>query len=117
MKKYSKEMDKYKALYFPPHTFLKAYTLSIIISIIICSIIFLPLLNVMFLQYYIKQIIGIAALTALLCNYLVLYFKDKILINYNEKVKEVNLLFIRLYDITITTIVVLVFYIIYVIVF
>lgn len=117
MKKYNQEMDKIKALYFKPYTVLKAYILSIVISIMICSIIFLPLLNVMFLTYYLKLIVGIALITAVLCNYLVLYFKDKILINYNEKMKDINLLFIRLYDITIVTIVCLVFYIIYAILF
>ena len=117
MKRYNAEMDKYKALYFTPHTVLKAYILSIVISILICSIIFLPLINLLFLVYYLKLIIGIALITAILCNYLVLYFKDKILLNYNEKMKEINLLFIRLYDITIVSIVCLIFYVIYVIVF
>jgi len=117
MKKYNREMDKYKALYFPPHTVLKAYILSIVISILICSIIFLPLINLVFLSYYLKIIVGIALITAILCNYLVLYFKDKILLNYNENMKEINLLFIRLYDITIVSIFCLIMYIIYVIVF
>ena len=117
MKKYNQEMEKVKALYFKPHTVLKAYILSIVISLLICSIIFLPLINLMFLTYYLKVLIGIALITAILCNYLVLYFKDKILINYNENMKDINLLFIRLYDITIVSIVCIIFYIIYAIIF
>lgn len=117
MKKYNLELDKYKKLYFPPYTVLKAYIFSIIISLLIVSIILLPLFNLILLTHYFKIILGIGLISALLCSYLILYFKDKILLMYNDEMKNINLLFIRLYDTAVVSIVILIFYIIYIIIF
>ena len=117
MKKYNEESEKYKKLYFPPYTVLKAYIFSVIISLLIVAIILLPLFNLIFLTHYFKIILGVGLISALLCSYLVLYFKDKILLMYNEDMKNVNLLYIRLYDTAVVSIFILVFYIIYIIIF
>lgn len=117
MKKYNKETEKLKAIYFPPYTILKAYIFSIVLSLLICSIIILPLINLIYLTFMLKVFIGIGILACLLCFYLIMYFKDKMLELYNEEIKDVNLLYIRLYDIFIVTVICLIFYVIYIIVF
>lgn len=117
MKKYNAEADKLKSIYFPPYTILKAYIFSIILSILICSIIILPLFNLIYLTYFFKILLGVGLLTCILCFYLVMYFKDKILGLYNEEIKTMNLLYLRLYDISIVAIICLIFYIIYIIIF
>ena len=117
MKKYNEETDKLKAIYFPPYTLFKSYIFAIILSLMITSIMLLPLINLIFLTHYFKIILGVAIVVILLCCYLILYFKDKMLELYNEEVKEVNLLYIRLYDTCIVSIIVLIFYIIYVFAF
>lgn len=117
MKKYNTELDKYKKVYFPPYTVLKAYIISIVMSLLISAIILLPLFNLILVTHYFKILLGIGLITALLCSYLILYFKDKILLMYNEELKNVNLLFIRLYDTIIVSIFILVFYIVYIIIF
>ena len=116
MKKYNTELEKYKKIYFPPYTVLKAYIISIIMSLLIVAIILLPLFNLILLSHYFKIILGIGLFTALLCSYLILYFKDKILLMYSEEMKNVNLLYIRLYDTIVVSIFILVFYIAYIII-
>ncbi len=117
MKKYNDEMMKYKGLYMPPYTLLKAYVFGIIMALLITLPAYLIILNLIYISHYFKVILGIMVLVSLLLVYLILYFKDRYLLINLEDAKNVKLLYIRLMDMLIITIAILVLYILYVIIF
>ena len=117
MRKYNEESEKLKKIYFKPYEVLKAYIFGIIIALAIALIIYLPITNVMYLTHYFKLFLFIGLLNTLLFVYLMLYFKDKVLESYNEEVKTVNLLYIRLIDLLIVTLFVIVLYFILIFIF
>lgn len=117
MSKYNVESEKLKKVYFKPYEVLKSYLFSILISLLIVSVVLLPLFNIVFLKYYFKIILLIGIITVLLFIYLVLYFKDKALIMYNSDVKNVNLFYIRMVDMLFVTIFAIIIYIIYILIF
>ena len=112
MSKYNKESEKLRSVYFKPYEVLKSYIFGIVLSLFIVSIILMPLFNVLILNHYLKVYILIGILTILLFSYLMFYFKDKALENYNSDVKNVNLFYIRMYDLIVLTIVSIIIYII-----
>lgn len=98
MKRYNKETEKFKKLYFKPYEVLKSYIFASILAIAIALIIYLPLLNLLFLTRYFKIIIVLIVINTLFGIYLLLYFKDKALETYNSDAKNVNLFYIRIVD-------------------
>lgn len=112
MRKYNKEMDKYKKLYFRPYEVLKAYLFAGILAFLISLIAYLPLLNLLYLNRYFTIIMCLLLVVTLFWIYLMLYFKDKVLESYNSDAKNVNLFYIRVVDISIVSIVAIVAFII-----
>ena len=110
MRRYNEESEKLKHLYLEPHTLLKAYIFSAIMSFIIMLPMFLIIINIVFLTHYLNIILLIIIITCLLFCYLILYFKDKYLIMNVNDAKNINLFLIRIVDIAIITLFIFLLY-------
>lgn len=117
MKKYNNEMNKLKGLYMEPYTLLKAYIYAIILSVIITLPLYLICLNLLYLYHYFNYVIFGVIVSSLLLIYLVLYFKDKYIIDNVTDAKEINFFYIRIIDMIIVSISVLIIFGIYLLIF
>ena len=117
MKKYNLETRKYKGLYMEPYTLLKSYVIAVIISIIITLPLYLICLNLIYLYHYFNYVLFGLIVISLIFVYLVMYFKDKYLIDNVNGAKDVNLFYIRMYDMIIVSIVVLIIFGLYLLIF
>lgn len=112
MSRYNKESEKLKSIYFKPYEVLKSYIFGLVLAALIVSIIVIPLFNVLILTHYLKLFVLIGIIAVLVFAYLMFYFKDKALENYNPNVKSVNLFYIRMYDFIILLIAAIILYLI-----
>ena len=117
MKKYNNEMNKLKGLYMEPYTLLKAYVFAIILSIVITLPLYLIGLNLLYLTHYFNYVIFGLVVSSLILVYLVLYFKDKYILENVSEAKTINLFYIRIVDMSIVTIAVLIIFGIYLLIF
>lgn len=116
MKRYNNELNKYKGLYYTPYTMLKAYIFAVIMALIITLPMYLVILNIIYLSHHFKIVLLLIVLNSLLLCYLILYFKDKYLLDNVEGAKDVDLFFIRIVDIFIVALVVFIMYGLYLII-
>lgn len=117
IKKYNEANEKYKGLYITKAVLTKSYLTGILFALVISSIFFLPLVNLLFLRYHLTLISLLLLFTALLFVYLLFFFKDKALVEYIPEAKEVNLRIIRLGDIIVIGTLCLVIYTVFLLFF
>ena len=117
IKKYNNESTKYKGLYFKPYEVLKAYIVAIIIAFSNALIVYLPLLNLLYLTHYFKLIVGLMLAVTLIAIYVMFFIKDKVLEVYNPEAKNVNLFYIRMCDILIVSVFVIIIFVALILIF
>lgn len=116
IKRYKKATLEYKALYFSKSIAVKSYLTGFVFAFLICLILYMPLINMMFLAQFFNFTAFLILLTTLLLIYLMLFFKDKALNEYVPESKEVDLFAIRMGDFLIISIACIIIYFIVIIV-
>lgn len=117
LKKYNKEYEKYRAIYYEKNTLAKSYIYSFIISIIITLPLFIIAFNLMSLHYEMVFNYSFTLASCLLFIYLLLFFKDKIFEEYVTDAKKVNLAYLRLIDFLIVSVIAILLFIFMIILF